>query len=63
MQIEIIRNDITSMKIDAIVLPANSKLKEGKGTSNAIYEKAGRRMLEEELKQFGPVSVGQAVPT
>lgn len=63
MQIEIIRNDITSMKIDAIVLPANSKLKEGKGTSNAIYEKAGRRMLEKELKQFGPVSVGQAVPT
>lgn len=63
MQLEIIRNDITNMEVDAIVLPANSKLKEGKGTSNAIYEKAGRRMLEKELKQFGNIDVGTAVPT
>lgn len=63
MLIEIIRNDITNMEVDAIVLPANSKLKEGKGTSNAIYEKAGRKMLEKELKKFGNVKVGSAVPT
>ena len=63
MKLEIIRNDITNMAVDAVVLPANSKLKEGKGTSNAIYEKAGRRLLEKELKKFGTVNVGTAVPT
>lgn len=42
MKLEVIRNDITNMCVDAIVLPANFRLKEGSGTSNAIFEKAGR---------------------
>ena len=46
MTIEIVRNDITNMKADAIVLPANKYLKEGSGTSKAIFEKAGRAQLE-----------------
>ena len=52
MKFEIIRNDITNMKVDAIVLPANKGLKEGKGASNAIYEKAGRKELEKACKQY-----------
>lgn len=63
MKYEIIRNDITNMDVDAIVLPSNSKLKEGSGTSNAIFEKAGRKELVKELKQFGTVEVGASVPT
>lgn len=31
MKFEIIRNDITNMKVDAIVNPSNRGLKEGKG--------------------------------
>ena len=34
------------MKADAIVLPSNKYLKEGSGTSKAIFEKAGRAQLE-----------------
>ena len=35
------RNDITKMKTDAIVIPANEELVQGSGTSTAIYEAAG----------------------
>jgi len=63
MRIEIVRNDITNMKADAIVLPANTKLKEGAGTSNAIFEKAGRKELEKACKKIGKIDVGESVPT
>lgn len=67
MQFEMIRNDITSMSVDAIVLPANSRLKEGSGTSKAIYERAGRKELEKAckaaLKEYGKIYVGGSVPT
>ena len=41
MQFEVVHNDLTDMSADAIVLPANLKLREGTGTSKAIFEKAG----------------------
>ena len=63
MEFKIIRNDIANMKVDAIVLPANSRLREGSGTSNAIFEKAGRKALEKECKRYGKVEVGNSVPT
>lgn len=67
MQFEIIRNDITNMTVDAVVLPANSRLREGSGTSKAIFEKAGRRELEKAckvaLKKYGQLDVGGAIPT
>lgn len=50
MQFEITRNDITNMAVDAIVLPANLRLREGSGTSKAIFEKAGRKELEKACK-------------
>ena len=45
MNFDVVQNDITNMIVDAIVLPANEKLKEGSGTSRAIFEKAGRKAL------------------
>lgn len=67
MQFEVVRNDITNMAVDAIVLPANLKLREGSGTSKAIFEKAGRRELEKAckgaLKKYRQLYVGGAIPT
>lgn len=67
MNYEVIRNDITNMKVDAIVLPANPFLEEGNGTSTAIFGCAGRRELNKAckkiLKQYHRVRVGTAVPT
>ena len=52
MNFYVVRNDITNMKTDAIVLPANTLLKEGSGTSKAIFEKAGRAQLEKACTDF-----------
>ena len=52
MDFEIVRNDITNMKADAIVLPANKSLKESGGTSQAIFEKAGRAKLEKTCSDY-----------
>lgn len=45
MKFIVISNDISNMDVDAIVLPANPELKEGSGTSTAIFKKAGREKL------------------
>lgn len=52
MLYKVIRNDITKMTVDAIVLPANPKLAEGPGASAAIFEKAGRKQLTRACKQL-----------
>ena len=46
MNYRIVRNDISEMSADAIVLPANPALVEGPGASAALFEKAGRGGLE-----------------
>lgn len=67
MDFKVIRNDIVRMDVDAVVLPANSKLKEGSGTSTAIFRNAGREELEKAcrgiIKRKGDIRVGTAVPT
>lgn len=67
MEFEVVRNDISTMGTDAIVLPANPLLKEGSGTSKAIYERAGRRALNKACKEIiarnKSIRVGTAVPT
>ena len=48
-----IRNDITKVRADAIVNPANEKLLEGSGTSRAIYLAAGEEKLDKACRKIG----------
>ena len=63
MELEIIKANIVDVAADAIVLPANTKLKEGSGTSTAIFKAAGRKQLTQACKKLGSCEVGSAVPT
>ena len=63
MNIELIRDDITNMSVDAVVLPANQYLMEGSGVSSAIFNAAGRRNLREACRRIGYCEVGNAVTT
>ena len=63
MPFQIIRNDITKVKADAIVNTANPKPVIGGGTDSAIYKAAGESLLLAERKKIGPIAPGQAVQT
>ena len=59
MQFEVIKTNIMNFAVDAIVLPANEYLKEGSGTSHAIYEATGRKTLTIACEKIGYCSVGK----
>lgn len=63
MPLEIVRNDITKMKTDAIVNAANSRLKQGGGVCGAIFAAAGAQELQTECDSIGNCDVGSAVIT
>lgn len=63
MPLEIVRNDITKMSVDAIVNAANSALQMGGGVCGAIFSAAGERRLQEECDSIGKCEVGHAVLT
>lgn len=63
MPLEIIRNDITKMKVDAIVNASNIKLKKGGGVSGAIFAAAGEKELQQECNIISGCNVGEAVIT
>ena len=63
MPFQIIRNDITAVKADAIVNTANPKSRIGCGTDSAIYEAAGADELPEARKKIGDIAPGQAAYT
>ena len=62
MPFQIVRNDITAMKADAIVNSANPRPVVGLGTDSAIHEQAGPELLEAR-KKIGSIAVGQAAIT
>ncbi|USK58124.1 macro domain-containing protein [Peribacillus asahii] len=63
MPLEIVRNDITKMKVDVIVNAANTALKMGGGVCGAIFRAAGVGKLQEACDQIGGCEVGEAVMT
>ncbi|MFA9422972.1 MAG: macro domain-containing protein [Sedimentibacter sp.] len=63
MPLQIIRNDITKMEVDAVVNAANSKLKMGGGVCGAIFNNAGAEELQAECDLIGGCKVGEAVIT
>lgn len=63
MKIKVLKSNIINVTADAIVLPANTELKEGSGASTEIFKAAGRKMLTRDCKKIGHCPVGSAVPT
>lgn len=59
----LIRNDITKVPADVIVNPANTHLREGSGTSRAIYLAAGEAELNAACRAIGGCELGKAVIT
>lgn len=62
MPFTIVRNNITNMRVDAIVNTANPYPIIGDGTDRAIHEAAGPELLVAR-KEIGPIAPGQAAVT
>lgn len=63
MPFTIVREDITKMKVDAIVNAANTELQMGGGVCGAIFKAAGASELQTACKNLAPIQTGDAVIT
>ena len=63
MPFQIIRNDITKVKADAIVNTANPNVAVGDGVDSAIYKAAGKEKLLEARKKIGLLMQGEVAIT
>lgn len=63
MPFTIVRQDITKMKVDAIVNAANTDLAMGGGICGAILKAAGASDLQEACDKLAPIQTGNAVIT
>lgn len=57
------RDDITTMKTDAIVNAGNQELRRGGGVCGAIFKAAGAEEMEKALQGLRPIDTGDAVAT
>lgn len=63
MPFTIVRQDITKMKVDAIVNAANTELLMGGGVCGAIFHAAGAKELQDACNKIAPIQTGQAAIT
>lgn len=63
MSFTIVRQDITKMKVDAIVNAANTDLQMGGGVCGAIFNAAGITQLQVACGKLAPIKTGEAVIT
>jgi len=63
MPLNLIRQDITQMKVDAIVNAANTQLKMGGGVCGAIFRAAGPEEMQAACDRLAPIRTGEAVIT
>lgn len=63
MPFKIVRNDITKMKVDAVVNSANPAVAVGRGVDQMIYSAAGWDKLFRERVKIGPMRRGSAAIT
>lgn len=63
MPLQIVRNNIANMPVDAIVNAANSRLQMGSGVCGAIFTAAGPRELQRACDRIGHCAAGDAVIT
>ena len=63
MPFQIIRNDITKVKADAIVNTANPDVAVGSGVDSAIYNAAGKDRLLAERRKIGYLAPGEVAVT
>ena len=63
MPFTIIRQDITKMKVDAIVNAANTELLMGGGVCGAIFQAAGAQKLQKACDKVAPIRTGEAAIT
>jgi O-acetyl-ADP-ribose deacetylase (regulator of RNase III) len=63
MPFTIVRQDITKMKVDAIVNAANTNLQMGGGVCGAIFKAAGAAKLQVACNNLAPIKTGEAVIT
>ncbi|MDD4081069.1 MAG: macro domain-containing protein [Eubacteriales bacterium] len=64
MPLIMLREDITRMKVDAIVNTTNTALRpSAAGVSGAVFKAAGRERLEEACRELAPCPLGGAVIT
>ena len=63
MPLNIIRQDITKLKVDAIVNAANTNLQMGGGVCGAIFKAAGAGKLQAACDALAPIKTGEAVIT
>jgi O-acetyl-ADP-ribose deacetylase (regulator of RNase III) len=63
MPFTIVRQDITKMKVDAIVNAANTDLQMGGGVCGAIFKAAGAAQLQVACDKLAPIKTGEAIIT